>query len=256
MRSVFDQASVLLVTFALPCVGEGINLGECISGIYTWSLTVVGLVAFVQILWAGWIWLTAFGNTSKTGAARTKITNAILGMILLFSSYLILRTINPDLVGGTINLPKITRTEQIKDQFTTNTLTRIENFDVQPRVASLGSDTTMSVTLKIFASDKGVEQACWAADGQHKISSYTDIRSRFKVYAVHSGISTVFQEGFAEHFGESGKVQSFDFSEKISKAGLSGGNAVVYFKAAFTCDNGGPSILMNESGIVEVVVSP
>src|SRR3989344_5861383 len=154
MRNVFDRTSILMATFTLPCVGEGVNLGQCISGIYTWSLTVVGLVAFVQILYAGWMWLTAFGNTSVAGAARSKITNAILGTILLFSSYLILRTINPDLIGGTVNLPNIIKSEKIKNPTipdAPNTFTRIENFDVQPRAAFLGGDTDLAISLKIFA---------------------------------------------------------------------------------------------------------
>jgi len=90
----------------LPCQ-DSAGLGECISGIYSWSLAVVGIVAFVQIVYAGWLYLTAAGNTSKAGAAMSKISNAILGIILLFSSYLILNTINPDLVGGGISLPNL-----------------------------------------------------------------------------------------------------------------------------------------------------
>ncbi len=252
MRNIFSRTPILMVTFTLPCVGEGVNLGQCISGIYTWSLTIVGLVAFVQILWAGWMWLTAFGNTSVAGAARSKITNAILGIILLFSSYLILRTINPDLVGGTVNLPKITKEEKIKNVGDKTGPTTIENFDVQPRVASLGSDTVLAVSLKIFASKEGVKQACLAAGFK---GSLTDIRSRFKVYATRNNAGVVFREGFAENFGDSGKVRSFDFTENISLAGLSG-EGVVSFVAAFTCDNGGPSTVMNQSGIIEVMVQP
>lgn len=67
----------------------------------------MGIVAFVQIIYAGWIYLTAAGNTTKTGDAMKKISNAILGIVLLFSSYIILNTINPDLVGGSFGLPDL-----------------------------------------------------------------------------------------------------------------------------------------------------
>lgn len=257
---------MLMATFTLPCVGEGVNLGQCISGIYTWSLTVVGLVAFVQILYAGWMWLTAFGNTSVAGAARSKITNAILGIILLFSSYLILRTINPDLVRGTVNLPKITREEQIKKPtgelaVLPNTLTRIENFDIQPRAAFLGSDTALAITLKIFASDKGIEQACRAVAPTSQISDIKNIRSRFIVYARDTRNSSnprvVFHKDFAENFGEGGKTQSFNFTENISKTGFSGGqNFNVSFTAVFTCDNGGKNFEMNVSAPINIVIQP
>lgn len=94
------------ISFSIPCQNST-TIGDCISGIYSWSLVVVGVVAFVQIIYAGWIYLTAAGNTSKTGEAMSKISNAILGLVLLFSSYLILNTINPDLVGGGVTLPNL-----------------------------------------------------------------------------------------------------------------------------------------------------
>lgn len=259
MRNTFDQTSILLVTFALPCVGEGVNLGQCISGIYTWSLTVVGIVAFVQILWAGWMWLTAFGNTSVAGAARSKITNAILGIILLFSSYLILKTINPDLVGGTVNLPKITREEQIKDPTAPNTLTRIVNFDVQPRLADLSNDTLLSVNLEISASNGGVKQACRAVAPLNQISDINNIRSRFFVYATdtRNNSEVTLHSGFAEKFGESGKAQSFNFTKNISATGFSGEqNFNVKFTAVFTCDNGGKNFVMNAAIPINVTVQP
>lgn len=90
--------------FTFPCAGD-VNLGKCIADIYNWSLTIVGIIAFVQILFAGVMILTAAGNATKISEARRKISNAILGIIILFSSWLILNTINPDLVGGTLNLP-------------------------------------------------------------------------------------------------------------------------------------------------------
>lgn len=253
---------MLMATFTLPCVGEGVNLGQCISGIYTWSLTVVGLVAFVQILYAGWMWLTAFGNTSVAGAARSKITNAILGIILLFSSYLILRTINPDLVGGTVNLPKITREEQIRKPTgeLPNTLTRIENFDVTPAAVSLSANTPLAINLSIFASDPGVQQACMAAG---YIGSVTDIRPGFIVWAVDLSKSPnpkmLFKADPAVGaFGASGKAQSLNFSQPIGTTGFSNGGAPfsVKFYAEFTCGNGGVSTIMNVSAPINVVVQP
>ena len=74
------------------------NLPDFISSAYNFALAIVGIVIFVRILYAGFLWLTAAGNASKAGAAKEKITNAIVGAILLFASYLILYIINPDLV--------------------------------------------------------------------------------------------------------------------------------------------------------------
>lgn len=116
LKQKFSEISpVLLASITLPCVGVGVGIGECVADVYKWSLAIVGIVAFVQIIYAGWLYLTAFGNTGKTSTARSKIANAILGIILLFSSYLILKTINPALVKGELRLPNIS----VKgDQFT------------------------------------------------------------------------------------------------------------------------------------------
>lgn len=103
----------LLVAFSFPC-SSGESIGQCISGIYTWSLTVVGILAFFQIIYAGVMYLTAAGNASRISQAKSKIFKSILGIIILFSSYLILYTINPDLVGGGVSLPDYsdTKTEE------------------------------------------------------------------------------------------------------------------------------------------------
>lgn len=96
----------LPVAFSFPCV-ESATVGKCISDIYTWSLAIVGIIAFVQIFYAGVVYLTAAGNVGRISQARDKIFKAILGLVLLFSSYLILYTINPDLVGGKFSLPDL-----------------------------------------------------------------------------------------------------------------------------------------------------
>src|SRR3989338_307841 len=110
-----NQAAPLMAVFSLPCQNNE-AIGECISQIYTVSLSLVGIVAFVHIVWGGFMLLTAAGNTSKTGQAMDKIKKAILGIVLLFSSYLILNTINPDLVNFKFNLEKLTKEEELAER--------------------------------------------------------------------------------------------------------------------------------------------
>lgn len=88
-----------------PTQGLPTNLGGLIQQIFAWSLGILGISLFVMFFYSGFLWLTAAGNTSKIGEARTHMTNAVFGAILLLSSYLILYTINPDFVKNTVNLP-------------------------------------------------------------------------------------------------------------------------------------------------------
>ncbi len=70
------------------------SLGTFISEIYQYSLSLVGLFVFLMMLYAGFQLM--FG---KTAEAKKIILDGIIGAILLFSAYVILNTINPDLVG-------------------------------------------------------------------------------------------------------------------------------------------------------------
>lgn len=91
--------------YAPPTEGLPTNLGQLISQIFTWSLGILGISVFVMFFYSGFLWLTAAGNTGKITEAKTHMTNAVFGAILLLSSYLILYTINPDFVKNTVNLP-------------------------------------------------------------------------------------------------------------------------------------------------------
>jgi len=93
------------VTSNPPTQGLPTDLGQLIQQIFTWSLYILGVSVFVMFFYSGFLWLTAAGNTSRVGEAKTHMTNAVFGAILLLSSYLILYTINPDFVKNTFNLP-------------------------------------------------------------------------------------------------------------------------------------------------------
>ena len=70
-----------------------------ISYIYEWGVSLGGIVVFAMFLWAGVQYLTSAGDPSKMGAAIKKIQSSILGLALLLTSWLILNTINPQLVS-------------------------------------------------------------------------------------------------------------------------------------------------------------
>lgn len=251
---------LLWASLTLPCTGDLSQggIGKCIADIYTWSLSVVGIVAFVEIIYGGFLLLTAFGNTNKVGQATAKIGHAILGIVLLFSSYLILRTINPDLVGGALTLPKINNTNPVANTASQG-VTRIDNFNVAPVVASLSANTPLAINLSIFASDSAMKTACVAAG---YTGSITDIRPGYIVWAVDLSKSPnpkmLFHADPAVAAFGAGKVQSFDFNELIGKTGFSNGGTpfFVNFYAEFTCGNGGVSTVMNTSASINVAVQP
>lgn len=73
-------------------------LPDYIAAIYNFALMIIGLVCFGALIYGGIRYLTSAGKPAAMSDAKDQIFSALLGLIILFSSYLILTTINPELV--------------------------------------------------------------------------------------------------------------------------------------------------------------
>ena len=82
-------------------------LPDYVKYIFNFSLAIVSLIAFGALIYGGVLYLTSAGNPSKMGDARGRMFAGILGLIVLFSSYLILTTINPQLVIMQVTKPDV-----------------------------------------------------------------------------------------------------------------------------------------------------
>lgn len=93
------------------------NMPRCINQIYRWSLGVVGILAILMVVYGGYLVMLSAGNAEQATKGKEMIFSAIVGMLILFTAYLILNTINPDLVrlevrgilDSTPNLPSTTQ---------------------------------------------------------------------------------------------------------------------------------------------------
>ncbi len=119
---LFVAGTKVAQAVSLPDFSKTSDLPAFISSVYSFALTVVGIAIFIRVLYAGFLMLTAAGNSSKWGDARAKMQNAIVGAILLFAAYLILYVINPDLVKNTFNfsIPSSTSTAPTTGAIKTN----------------------------------------------------------------------------------------------------------------------------------------
>ena len=72
-------------------------IAEFVKGVYNYGIGVGGILAAIMLMAGGIIWLVSGGDSSKVGQAKKVISGSIIGMLLLFGSYLILDTINPEL---------------------------------------------------------------------------------------------------------------------------------------------------------------
>jgi hypothetical protein len=85
-------------------------IGQYAKAWYNYILSIVGILAVVVIIFAGAIWLTAGGSPERIKTAQEYIFGAVVGLVIAFGSYLILYTINPDLVRfGAMKLKVVER---------------------------------------------------------------------------------------------------------------------------------------------------
>lgn len=90
-----------------PTVGMG--PAGYLKYIFVLGLAVSGLAAAAMIVAGGVMYMLAAGNESKMGEAKDRIFSAIGGLVLIIAAYLIIKTINPDLLTfrePKVNLPK------------------------------------------------------------------------------------------------------------------------------------------------------
>jgi len=86
------------------CDNDTVNQIQCdgiskyiIVGI-KWLVSAVGILVMVVFAWAGILWLTARGDSKQVKQAQKLLKDGIAGIVLTLGSYLILWTINPNMV--------------------------------------------------------------------------------------------------------------------------------------------------------------
>ncbi len=87
----------------------GQELPSYINYLFIFGLSLVAFLALGQMMLGGLTYILAAGNVANKVAAKETIQQALLGLGLLLVSYLLLYTINPDLVN--LRNPNLTPTQ-------------------------------------------------------------------------------------------------------------------------------------------------
>ena len=72
---------------------EGLKFENILSGSISLLLIVVSIVFFFILVIGGLKWITSGGDEKKVAAARAQITNAIVGLAIVFASWAIIALI-------------------------------------------------------------------------------------------------------------------------------------------------------------------
>ena len=73
-------------------------LAKYLVAIYDYGLTIISILAVVILMGAGLIWLTSGGNETKITQAKDLIAGSLTGIIILFGAWMLLNTVNPQLL--------------------------------------------------------------------------------------------------------------------------------------------------------------
>ena len=125
-RYLYALLPLLIISFTIGGVAEaqGIlpssvqcsdddTIFVCITSLYTFGVAAVTVLAFVVLVWGGFIWLTSGGNVSQIDSAKRWIMGSVLGLVIALSSFIILNTINPQLTTNIrVRAPGVLSQEQ------------------------------------------------------------------------------------------------------------------------------------------------
>lgn len=87
---------------------ENLTVSGMVSGAISLVLIIVSLIFFFILVIGGLKWITSGGDEKKVAAARAQITNALIGLVIVFAAWAIMKLIG-SLFGiellGTITIP-------------------------------------------------------------------------------------------------------------------------------------------------------
>jgi len=99
------------------------SLGEYIGVFYQYFVGAVGILAMTMIMYGGYRWIVAAGDSGQIQEAKSTIVSAVVGLFIALSSYVFLSFINPSLVSLNVVIPGISASPDIVFSEETGTYT-------------------------------------------------------------------------------------------------------------------------------------
>lgn len=69
------------------------NIGPFVGNIVIAGMILAGLVTFLMLIWGGVQYITSAGDKVQAESARNKMTNALIGLVIVIGSYGIIKLI-------------------------------------------------------------------------------------------------------------------------------------------------------------------
>lgn len=82
-----------ICSFSVPVASANCNFGGIVSTIISVLFAIAGLLFFVMIIISGIKMITAGADKEKFNSAKSTLTHAVIGIVIVIASYLILEII-------------------------------------------------------------------------------------------------------------------------------------------------------------------
>lgn len=69
----------------------GDSIGDVINAFIPIIFSIAGLLLFGLLIWGGFELLTSAGDPKKTESAKSRLTSAIIGFVIIFAAYWIIQ---------------------------------------------------------------------------------------------------------------------------------------------------------------------
>ncbi|MCX6781008.1 MAG: transglycosylase SLT domain-containing protein [Candidatus Magasanikbacteria bacterium] len=155
-----DSSVAGLKRFSIPYLATYINAA------YKYAIGMAVLAAVLMMMYAGFRWMSSFGNEKAVTEAKSLLSNAALGLFMVFSAYTILYFINPNLT----NLSSLQILAPKQEVFNIEDLT----FSDEDHT-SQGTEENVTVTpseydnmFQLYATCSGINWQLMKAVAQHE----------------------------------------------------------------------------------------
>ncbi len=129
------------VNLNIPVLGHTTVMGfhEYLALAYRFLLPAMSLIAVVMIMVGGLEYVVAGGSSKRIDKAKTRITNALIGLVLLMSAYTIVSLLDPRLVNLSVLKMPLMKKAVMLDPGTSCEQLSDYKFDIDPPKGTCGA---------------------------------------------------------------------------------------------------------------------
>ncbi len=162
------------------------NIGDFLNTLIAFAIGIAGILAVVMIMYEGFLYIKEKrdGNPEKLAETKSRIVTTTSGLLLLLLIYMILRTINPDLLNLTPQMDNISLSGAVQltptqfEHITGEPLGSPSDYDEMAKTAAATYHTEYCALRTIIQRETGGKSGAAGLIGQDENAAKQGIPSR------------------------------------------------------------------------------